>query len=399
MMKDSFAFSTVSDFLRAQIHASGPMDLGAFMALALGHPTLGYYMTRDPLGRAGDFTTAPEISQMFGEIMGAWAVDLWEKLGRPDPFALVECGPGRGTLMADALRVTAKVPGFHAALRLYLVEMSPVLKAKQKEALRAFAPIWLDQLEDLPEDRPFILLANEFLDALPVHQIVKLGVGGGADSGPGPGRREGWAERVVALRSAGEDKADAGNGGKEKEEKASGEFVLTLRSPAPENLPPLVCFDAEAGDIAEVSPERLAFVRAVCRRLKTQTGAALFVDYGYDRAAAGESVQAVKDHAFVPVLNDVGNADLTAHVDFGAILGAAKGEGVSVSGPVGQGDFLRRLGIGARAAALARAAQSLAQAREIETALDRLVHPARMGGLFRVVALYEGITGAPEGFA
>ncbi len=391
MTKDSFAFSTFSDFLRARIHASGPVDLGAFMALALGHPTLGYYMTRDPLGRAGDFTTAPEISQMFGEIMGAWVVDLWEKLGRPEPFALVECGPGRGTLMADALRVTAKVPGFHAALRLYLVEMSPVLKEKQKEALRAYAPVWLDRLEDLPGDMPFILLANEFLDALPVHQIVKLGVGGGA----GPGQREGWAERNVSLQAeetAGENK----DGGKKD---SSGEFVLTLGFPAPENLPPLVCFDAGEGDIAEVSPERLAFVRAVCHRLKSQTGAALFVDYGYDHAAAGESLQAVKDHAFAPVLNDIGNADLTAHVDFGAILGAAKGEGVCVSGPVGQGDFLLRLGIRARAAALARAAPSLAQAQEMETALDRLVHPARMGGLFRVVALYEGITGSPEGFA
>lgn len=356
--------SLLPDLLRARIRESGPVDVGAFMELALGHPEYGYYVTRDPLGAGGDFTTAPEISQMFGELLGAWAADVWRRLGEPRPFALVECGPGRGTLMADALRATAKVPGFHESLCLHLVETSPVLKDRQKAVLEAFAPRWHESLDAIPEGMPVLLLANEFLDALPVRQIVRT--------------REGWAERVVDMD-------------------ASCAFVFGL-APAPESLPPLVRFPAREGDIAEISPAREAFIRALCRRLKTQRGAALFVDYGYGNSAPGETLQAVKAHTFVPVLEDVGEVDLTAHVDFGALSVVAREEGVFALGPAGQGVFLERLGIRARAAALSRAA-SPDQVGEIETALDRLANPARMGGLFQVLALYEGLDGAPEGFA
>lgn len=354
----------LTDILRARIRDSGPVDIGGFMDLALGHPAHGYYMTRDPLGARGDFTTAPEISQMFGEMLGAWAADVWHRLGAPDPFVLVECGPGRGTLLADALRATAKVPGFHAALRVHLVETSPVLHERQRVSLMDYSPVWHRDFGTIPADMPFILLANEFLDALPVRQIVRTGAG--------------WAERVVTLDE-------------------DGNFTFGLAAPAPEDLPPLVRFAAREGDIAEISPAREGFVRSVCRALKTRRGAALLVDYGYDRPAAGESLQAVKDHAFAPILEDVGNADLTAHVDFGAILEVARAHGIAAAGPTGQGDFLTRLGIDARAEVLSRMA-SPEQAREIETARDRLVNPARMGGLFRVVALYEGVDRLPEGF-
>lgn len=355
----------LAEILRARIRDGGPVDIGAFMDLALGHPAHGYYITRDPLGAKGDFTTAPEISQMFGELLGAWAADMWIKLGAPDPFSLIECGPGRGTLMADALRATARVPGFHAALRVHLVETSPALRERQEAALKDCAPLWHERFGDIPSDRPFILLANEFLDALPVRQIVKTDAG--------------WAERVVTLD-------------------ANGDFIFGLAPSAPEFLASLVRFAARTGDVAEISPARVAFVRDVCRRMKAQKGAALFVDYGYDKAAPGETVQAVKNHAFAPVLCDIGNADLTAHVDFGAIVETASAEGIGIAGPAGQGDFLTRLGIRARAEALMQAAKSPAQAREIETALDRLVNPARMGGLFRTLALYEGAEQPPEGF-
>lgn len=356
--------SPLTGLLFTRIRESGPVDIGTFMSLALGHPVHGYYMTRDPFGAKGDFTTAPEISQMFGETLGAWAADVWVKLGAPSRFSLVECGPGRGTLMADALRATRRVPGFHASLAVHLVETSPVLRAYQERALKGFAVTWHDTLETLPANGPLVLLANEFLDALPVRQIVKTA--------------SGWAERALILD-------------------AQGSLAFGI-SPAPDSLPPLVRFSAREGDIAEIAPERTAFVRSLAVRLRRQKGAALFVDYGYERPASGETLQAVKNHAFAPVLEEIGRADLTAHVDFSAIAEAARVEAVSVYGPVAQGSFLERLGLMARADIVLKAASPV-QAKDIREAAARLLDPAQMGGLFKVLALYEGLETPPEGFS
>ena len=357
------AFMTaLEEHLRVLIRENGPLDVGTFMALAVNH----YYATRDPFGTAGDFTTAPEISQMFGEMLGAWAADTWMRLGRPAPFALIECGPGRGTLIADALRVTRKVPGFHAALQVHLIETSPALKEKQNALLREYNPRWHDAL-DVPiirsSDHPIILLANEFLDALPVRQIQFS--------------KGHWHERMIGLE--GED------------------FIFGL-SPSPCSLRSLSLSPACGGegsrergrenehDIFEFSPARTSFIESVCSLLKKNTGAALFIDYGHDVSACGDTLQAVKHHKFVPVFLEIGEADLTSHVDFGALVNVAKKCGVAVSGPLGQGAFLENLGTRERAAMLSNSATP-EQKQDVASALERLTAPAQMGTLFRVMGL------------
>lgn len=344
-------------YLKRQIIDHGPLDVGAFMAIALGHPRYGYYMGRDPLGRGGDFTTAPEISQMFGELIGVWCADTWAKLGSPERFLLVECGPGRGTLMADAMRATKKVPGFHAAARLALVEISPALREAQANRLSLYQPDWLAQVNDIGPDGPVLLVANEFLDALPVRQFVKTA--------------RGWGERRVGLNGGG--------------------FAFGL-GPAPSGLTgllPEAARDAEEGSVFEVSPARSHFARDVARRLAKSGGAALFIDYGYERRAAGDTLQAVYRHDHCGVLDHIGDADLSAHVDFEALAEAASKEGVLVAGPVSQGDFLQSLGIKVRAQALAENA-SERQKGDIASALQRLTGKDAMGGLFRAMAIYAG---------
>lgn len=335
--------------IRALIRDHGPMDVGTFMNIAIGH----YYATRDPFGAAGDFTTAPEISQMFGELLGAWAADTWMKLGCPSPFMLIECGPGRGTLMADALRATRKVPGFHEAMEVHLIETSPVLKKKQGELLGAYDPQWHDALT---ADKPFILIANEFLDALPIRQYQFS--------------RGQWHERVLGL--------DENN-----------DFVFGLSpSPASRRSTPSPHRGEGRGEgaVFEMSPARESFVENLCDLLKQHTGAALFIDYGHDVSACGDTLQAVKSHQFVPVLSDIGEADLTSHVDFAALKRAAQGKDAAVHGPAAQGAFLERLGIRERAAALSRPA-TVEQRESIMAALGRLTGPSHMGRLFRVMGL------------
>ena len=344
--------------LRSLIAQAGPVDVGTFMAIALGHPDGGYYMKGDPLGAAGDFTTAPEISQMFGEMIGAWCADIWRKLGAPQRFILAECGPGRGTLMADALRVTAKVPGFHAAMELNLVEMSPALKEKQSHALASYAPIWRETLDELPTDAPLILIGNEFLDALPVRQAIKTATG--------------WNERVIGLD-------DAGN------------FAFFTGGPLALDIV------GSEGDIFEFPPARDAFVDGVCHRLGQQTGAALFLDYGHEKTAVGDTLQAMRDHDYVSVLSEPGTADITSHVDFNAIFRIARRANLAVSGPVGQGVFLQRLGIGLRAAMLKKTAEP-EQAQAIDSALSRLTADEEMGKLFKAIAICHDEALVPEGF-
>lgn len=334
------------------------MGVDDFMALALGQPEHGYYMTRDPFGRAGDFTTAPEISQMFGELLGLWAADVWMKLGRPARFDFIECGPGRGTLMADALRAAKTVPGFVDAAQIILMEISPVLREKQKTALRNYDVQWIDSINHSgiqSSNHPVILLANEFLDALPVQQFLFEGGG--------------WRERTINVRSNG--KFDFITS---PPRRRGGGAADDCRMPA--------CAGMTEGDIAEVSPLREEFVQDVSTLLISRRGAALFIDYGHE-GGMSDTLQAVKNHKFASVLEDIGNADITSHVDFAALRAAA--EGVLVYGPVGQGSFLGTLGIRERA-------QMLNQHRELE----RLSAPAQMGRLFRVMALCHDVT--PEGF-
>ena len=333
---------------------SGPGErLDQFM----GRANAAYYAGRDPFA---DFITAPEISQIFGELLGAWTAVVWQLLGSPDPFVLVEAGPGRGTLMADALRLLRRVaPACHAAARIHLIETSPRLRARQQRALHgatAVPPCWHDTIASLP-DGPMILLANEFLDALPIRQFVK--------------RAEGWNERFVH----------------------DGRF-----HEYPACLPPAhpaVSRVADAGDVLEICQSAVAFMQAVVARLQHQRGAALLIDYGYDAPLCGDSLQALRDGRPADPLRDPGAADLTAHVDFRTLAQVAST--VDVWGSVTQGYFLSALGLEARTEQLARAAP--AQADEIRTAAARLAAPGHMGRLFRVLGLSVGLGGDMPGFA
>lgn len=350
--------------LRARIESSGPVDIGTFMEIALGHPK-GYYATRDPLGARGDFTTAPEISQIFGEMIGLWAADVWDKIGRPDPVLIVECGPGRGTLLADALRAAQVLPGFCRAAHVHLIETSPVLRACQSRALKDFIPVWHEELGTLPPG-PAIVLANEFLDALPIRQLVRM--------------ESGWAERFVD--------ADGADG-----------FCFMLRPAAPETIEslPLPCRKTAPGQIVEIAPVREAFVTALSERLLVGGGAALMIDYGHLSSGPGDTLQAVRAHRFAPVLEDIGEADLTAHVDFERLALGARAGGVQVGQLVEQGDFLRRLGGPARLEALCRSNPE--RAEELRSGFHRLSAPEAMGRLFKVMALWHGLKTPPEGIS
>ncbi len=350
--------------LARRIAVEGPITVAAFMADALGHPDHGYYVTRDPLGAGGDFTTAPEISQMFGELIGLWAADAWARIGAPDPVRLVELGPGRGTLMADALRAARMVPAFRAAVRVHLVETSPVLRARQAATLAGADPIWHADLATVPPG-PAIVIANEFFDALPVRQFVR-----------GPG---GWHERRVTATDAG--------------------FALALdplSSAAAVLVPEPVRLGAPLGAVAEVSLAGRAIARTLGERIVRDGGVAIVVDYGHDRPGAGDTLQALRGHRPVPPLEAPGDADLTAHVCFASLAAAAVETGAAVHGPVGQGAFLEALGIRQRADALARSAPERAAA--ILSARDRLIGADAMGTLFRVLALGPPGTGPLAGF-
>jgi NADH dehydrogenase [ubiquinone] 1 alpha subcomplex assembly factor 7 len=350
-----------------RITEDGPLSVADFMAAALTDPAHGYYMGRDPLGEGGDFITAPEISQMFGELIGLWCADTWQRLGAPPQVALVELGPGRGTLMADALRAARQDPAFTAALQVHLVEASPTLKARQAEALAGAEPTWHETLAGVPE-LPLLLIANEFFDALPVRQLVK--------------QAGGWGERLVAL--AGESEALA--------------FTVSPPDPALDCLMPESLRDAPAEQSFEVSPAGQEIARAIGRRLQTQGGAALIIDYGHETSALGETLQAVRRHAPHDVLSDPGTADLTCHVDFASLaLAAREAGGVAAHGPVAQGAFLERLGIAARAARLMEQATP-PQREDIRSARLRLTEPDQMGELFKVLALTREGFGPPSGF-
>lgn len=344
------------------IALEGPMRIERYMALCLGHPAHGYYMTRDPLGARGDFTTAPEISQMFGELLGLWAAEVWRMMGEPPHIVLAELGPGRGTLMADVLRAARALPAFAAAAQVHLVETSPVLVARQKETLAGREVTWHADIGTLP-DGPAIVLANEFFDALPIRQFVRA--------------KGGWHERLVGLGE-------------------NGALAFGLAAEPTTDLP----FPTEAeGAVREISPDGLRLAHALAARLAAQGGACLVVDYGHDEDRPGDTLQAVKGHAFSDPLAEPGEADLTAHVDFSALARAALTAGTAVYGPARQGDFLRSLGLDARADALARSRPQAAAA--VKAAALRLTDqssPRAMGALFRAMAFAHAGLPALPGF-
>jgi NADH dehydrogenase [ubiquinone] 1 alpha subcomplex assembly factor 7 len=334
--------------LAARIRDTGPIGVDDFMSAALFHPEHGYYRTRDPLGARGDFVTAPEVSQMFGELIGLWCAETWRQMGAPSSFILAELGPGRGTLMADALRAARLVPGFLDAMTLHLVEFSPNLRAAQARALAPLAPAWHDRAEDLP-DGPLLLVANEFLDALPIRQFVRA--------------EDGWHERRVGIDG--------------------GEFAYIL-SEAMHKMD--FSADVLVSSVAEISPQAVALAAWLDGRLARQGGAALFIDYGHAKSGFGDTLQALRAHRRHDPLTDPGEADLSAHVDFAVFARAATAAGARAFGPVEQGLFLRRLGIRERADRLIANATAT-QAAAIERGYRRLVDPDAMGSLFKVLAL------------
>ncbi len=354
------ALTPLARIIIDEIKLHGAMSVAQFMTHALTHSEYGYYRRNDPLGRQGDFITAPEISQMFGEMIGAWVADIWFKMGRPEAFALVECGAGRGTLLADALRATRSIEGFGAAAQVHIVEINAHLRKLQKAALGKRNVVCHDVFESVPQNMPLIILANEFLDALTFKQYKKT--------------RSGWRERLVAFET------DA--------------FCFVTGQEDVARLVPFHLQGAAMGAVFEVSESREAFVRDVSRRLAQQSGAALFIDYGHEKSAIGDTFQAVKGHKCVDVFTDIGESDLTSHVDFEKLAEFAD---CPVTEIVSQGAFLKMLGIEARAAIL-KANASPEQARDVESGLRRLVYWDQMGGLFKVMGLYSDEKCKPAGF-
>jgi NADH dehydrogenase [ubiquinone] 1 alpha subcomplex assembly factor 7 len=339
-----------------RIAATGPITVADYMAECLLHPTHGYYTTREPFGTAGDFTTAPEISQMFGEMLGLCLAQGWLDQGAPPAVTLAELGPGRGTLMADVLRATRAVPGFRAAARVTLVEASPRLRAVQRQTLGSHPATWIDTPADLP-DAPLFLLANEFFDALPIRQFVR--------------HPEGWQERVVGL---------------------SGDtLAFGLTSPAPFGPLEARLADTGPGEMVEVCPAAGPIMADLSARIDRHGGLALVVDYG-GWGSRGDTLQALRGHAFADPLAEPGLADLTAHVDFRALAQAAQVPHRLVD----QGSFLERLGITSRAQALAARLSGPALDAHV-AAHRRLTHPSEMGSLFRVLALHAPGSPAPAG--
>jgi len=353
--------------IRRRIAVGGPMPVADYMRLCLTHPEHGYYVKRDPLGAGGDFITSPEISQMFGELIGVWMATVWRQMGAPENFRIIELGPGRGTLLDDALRATKAVPGFREAAVLHLVEISPALREVQERRLAkaGVAMLWHDTLEDVPGGAS-IIVANEFIDALPVHQAVK--------------QDDGWHERVVNVSAEGNLVFDTAR-----------EALRFFETSLPRSLR-----QAALGSIYEWRADSIAL--ELGRRTRDE-GAALIIDYGHANSGLGDTLQAVARHSFTDPLRAPGMADLTAHVDFEAVAQCAETMGARIHGPIRQRDLFLRLGIEKRAAAL-KSAVSEQKAAEIEIALSRLiVGGARgMGELFKAIAIAAPKLGPLPGF-
>ena len=351
----------LSALINMQIRQQGPMSVASYMGLALTHPRKGYYKQGTSIGAAGDFITAPEISQMFGELIGFFFVNLWQQMGAPRPITLLELGPGRGTLMTDILRVATRAPGFADAVNVELFETDPVLLAEQKTRLERYHPTWIQNF-DLAADSPLLVVANEFFDALPIRQFVR--------------GKDGWHERMIGL--------------------SNDQRVFGLSpTPIPTTSLPESVRNAPEGSVYEAGLAAAEVMKRLAAAVSRRGGAILAVDYGYAQTQTGETLQAVRNHAYADPLDAPGETDLSTHIDFGTLGDIARATGLTAHPLADQGDFLRDLGITARAVALTKA--NPGAAADVKAALDRLTSPTEMGTLFKVFcAASPGL--APQGF-
>ena len=336
------------------IKHNGPIKVSKFMEIALYHPVYGYYVTGHPLGKTGDFVTAPEISQLFGEMLGVYSVDRWMKIGEPIKFNLVELGPGRGTLMMDLLRATKHVSGFHQAMQIHLVESNRNLIKAQKDLLKGFEVTWHQEIYSLPKKYPLIIIANEFFDCLPINQYIK-------ENGL-------WYERLVDLNNDGD--------------------LFFIKSITNE----ISSFNQEDGSVIEASPSSIKIMQHLLSLINKASGNMLIVDYGYtenpfSRKYCLETLQAIKNHKFHSIFEDIGRADLTAHVNFFSLREEATKSSCKTS-MMTQGEFLQNLGINIRAEILKKKA-NITQKKDIEFSLKRLVSKEDMGELFKVLELFS----------
>lgn len=359
---------SLEDILIEKIISSGPLSVAEYMEQALTHPEHGYYMRQDPFGVNGDFITAPEISQMFGELLGLWAGVSWIMAGSPSSVNLVELGPGRGTLMADMMRAAPLVEGFAEAVVVHMVETSPVLRAIQEQTLKEVpfcnTPYWHKALADVNEGAS-IIIANEFFDSLPIEQYFRAG--------------DYWCQRVIDVNPDADGLC----------------FVLLPPFDEPEIPPGLI--NVESDVMVEFCPSALDLTGDVSQLIAEYGGAALFIDYGHAQSTSGETLQAIKDHTFHDPLIDPGKADLTAHVDFAALSQRVFASGSRALGPITQGNFLNSLGINERADSLLKEANT-EQAKDIHSALKRLTDVEEMGELFKVMAVVQQGAPIPPGF-
>lgn len=365
------------DRLKAQIAQDGPIGAPEFFTRCLHDPRDGYYATRPDLGAGGDFVTAPLVSQMFGELIGLWAIETWTRMGRPAPVRLVEMGPGDGTLMSDLLRAARVAPDFLDAADLWLVEVSEPLKARQAERL-GDRPRWASRLDEVPGGAPMLLVANELLDCLPARQFVRT--------------KDGWAERVIGLGGDGElafglrplNPPARGGGVRAADGGGSSSGPASSPSDASRHLPPQG-EDFPIGAVVESSPAQAALASDIAHRLVADGGAALLIDYGRAQPEAGDTLQAVQNHRKVDPLNTAGLADLTVWADFPSVIAAARETGAKAGPILTQAQFLVALGILDRAEALA--ARQPEKTEQIGRQLDRLLGEAQMGSLFKVACL------------
>ncbi len=364
----------LKDRIIARIKSEGPMSVAEYMGLCLLDPALGYYPTRDPLGSDGDFITAPEISQMFGELLGIWAIQTWRDIGQPGGVNLVELGPGRGIMMADMLRAARLAPDFLDNVSVYLIEASAALQAVQGKTL-ADSPVpvsWVDSLEDLPMG-PTILVANEYLDCLPIRQFIQT---------DRFAQDKGWHERLVTYD-------------KDKDELAFAVATEPISDLAAQSMPS-ARVDARNDDLLEVCPAAHQVLDAVKKRFEFSPGRALFIDYGPGTTEFGDTLQALKRHEKVGVFSDPGNTDLTARVDFAALGEFAGSIDLTATAPVSQNEFLSKLGIEMRAATLAKASPD--SKLKIARQLDRLTGEEQMGTLFKAMCFQSDGLVVPMGF-
>lgn len=354
--------NALEKIIHQHIAAHGPISVTTFMQFCLQHPEYGYYRKNSVLGTKGDFITAPEISQIFGELLGVWVAEYWRLIGRPKEFIWLELGPGRGTLMADALRATQRLNDFHAAARIYMVESNPTLRAAQMLALKGRQITYCEDIKNLPS-MPLIFIANEFFDALPLRQFINT--------------PQGWRENKIKI---------AAEGGLS--------FTLTEKdifSPVVAMLPD------DAGKVVEVSQDQRRWMRRLAQHICTFGGGGLVVDYGYVEKSWQSTLQAVRAHQKVDFFSEIGETDLTALVDFKALKAVACSAGLGTSGPLGQGEFLKNMGLELRLHQLQQRATAQ-QAAELASGAARLVGESAMGRLFKVLSVHNGVANDLPGF-